>query len=134
MRGSDPRISTKQLNVTYANENAKISIKNLTSEDRDSSSRKFQDTGKPREKNYGADVGPRSVSENSGRCLGRSAEIPTPWQTSIDKSNDCVVNLNGVRWLRAPTHPKVTVLTQRLVICGGRVTVLTQRLVICGGR
>ena len=57
-----------------------------------SSQEKFQ-TLKKKRKN----IIPRQVlghdrpENNSAKCLNRSGEIPSPWQTSIDKTNDCVM-------------------------------------------
>ena len=65
------------------------------------------------------DFGPRSAGES--KCSIRSSEIPSPRQTSIDKTNECVMkNLNGARSLGAPTHPLVTVFTTLPAIGGGR--------------
>ena len=50
----------------------------------------------------------------------RSGEIPSPGQTSIDKTNDCAMKSERGAPVRAPTHPLVTVFTKRAVIGGGR--------------
>ena len=54
------------------------------------SQKKFQTSKKNENISFWAHVGPRSAWENSGKCLVLSGEIPSPWQSSIDKNNDCV--------------------------------------------
>ena len=45
----------------------------------------------------------------SGGCLDRSSGIPSPRQTSIDRTNDCVTNSErSALVIGAPTHPRVT--------------------------
>ena len=94
-----------------------------------SSKKKFQ-TFKNREKNSSwADLGPRSAWKKLSQMFVRSGGIPSPGQTSIDKTNDCAMNLNGARSLGAPTHPLVIVFTKRPVIGGGsRPDVCYQRI------
>ena len=63
-----------------------------------------------------------------GQMLGqdrrekRSGEIPSPRQTSIDKTNDCAMKSErGALVTGAPTHPLVTtVVTKRPAVRGGR--------------
>ena len=47
---------------------------------------------KPEKKKSGADVGPRSASEELRRMFGSKRRDSESRQTSIDKTNDCVMN------------------------------------------
>ena len=42
----------------------------------------------PKKANLGPMLGQHRREKSSGGCLVRSGEIPSPWQTSIDKTND----------------------------------------------
>ena len=44
----------------------------------------------PKKKSW-ADFGPRSAREKLSQMFVRSGEIPSPRQTSIDKTNDCAM-------------------------------------------
>ena len=57
----------------------------------------------PEKNNSWADLGPRSAWEKLSQMFVRSGGIPIPGQTSIGKTNDCPMNLNGARSLGAPT-------------------------------
>ena len=46
----------------------------------------------PKETILGPMLGQDRLQKNSGGCLVRSGEIPSPPQTSIDRTNDCVMN------------------------------------------
>ena len=48
--------------------------------------------GNPEKTILGPRLGQDRLQENSGACLVRSGEIPSPRQTSIDKTNDCFTN------------------------------------------
>ena len=85
-----------------------------------SSKKSFKLFKNPENNNSWADLGPRSAWEQLSQMFVRSGEIPSRGQTSIDKTNDCAMNLHGARSLGAPTHPLVTVFTKRTVIRGGR--------------
>ena len=45
----------------------------------------------PPKKNSLADLGPRSAREKHSQMFARSGEMPSPGQTSIDKTNDCAM-------------------------------------------
>ena len=68
-----------------------------------SSKKKFPTFQKLRKNNSWADLGPRSAWEKLSQMFVRRGEIPSPGQTSIGKTNDCPMNLNGARSLGAPT-------------------------------
>ena len=77
----------------------------------------------PKKAIMGPMLGQGRLQKNSGGCLVRSGEIPSPRQTSIDKTNHYIMNSERstlVRSLGAPTDPRVTVFTQWPVTCGGR--------------
>ena len=46
----------------------------------------------PEKSILGPVFGQDRLQQNSAGCLARSGEIPSPRQTSIDKTNDCVMN------------------------------------------
>ena len=46
----------------------------------------------PKKTILGPMLGQYWLEKSSGRFWVRSGEIPSPWQTSIDKTNDCVMN------------------------------------------
>jgi len=50
-------------------------------------------------------LGQDRPEKNSGRSLVRSGEIPSPRQTSIDKTNDCVMNSGRSALVRGSGPP-----------------------------
>ena len=65
-------------------------------------------------------LGQDPPEKNLAKCFIRSGGIPSPRQTSIDKTNDCVTISERGALVRAQTHRLVTVFTTRPVIRGGR--------------
>ena len=58
----------------------------------------------PEKNNSWADLGQRSAWEKLSRTLTRSGEIPSPRQTSIDKTNDCAIKSERGALVRG-SHP-----------------------------
>ena len=56
-------------------------------------------------------LGQDRPEKNSAKCFIRSGEIPSPRQTSIDKTNDCVMNSERGAPVRGPTYALVSVHT-----------------------
>ena len=50
-------------------------------------------------------LGQDRLEKNSGGCLVRRGEIPSPRQTSIDQSNDCVINSERSALVRSSDPP-----------------------------
>ena len=69
------------------------------------SQKKFQTSKKNENISFWAHVGPRSAWENSGKCLVLSGEIPSPWQSSIDKTNDCAMKSERGALVRVSDSP-----------------------------
>ena len=70
--------------------------------------KKFQTFGKALKKkraNLGPMLGQLRLEKNSDRSLVRSGEIPGPRQTSIDKTNDCVINFEQSALVRGSDPP-----------------------------
>ena len=61
-------------------------------------------------------LGKTWLEKNSGRSLVRSDEIPGPGQTSIDKTNGCILNYEQSALVRGP---RITIFTPWQVSCGG---------------
>ena len=84
-----------------------------------SSKKKFQTFQKPRKKSFlgpsWAKIGLRKLSQ----MFVRSGEIPSPGQTSIDKTNDCTMKSERGALVRA-SYPPSGHSTKRPVIGGGR--------------
>ena len=59
----------------------------------------------PPKSNSWADLGPRSTWEKFSQMLVRSGEIPSPRQTSIDKTNDCAMKSEQGVLVRGSDHP-----------------------------
>ena len=67
-----------------------------------------QTFGQARKKqNLGPVLGQHRLEKNSGGCLVRSGEIPSPRQTSIDKTNDCIMNYEQSALVRGSDPPYV---------------------------
>ena len=60
---------------------------------------------KPEQTIMGSMLGRGRLQENSGGCLVRSAEIPSPRQISTDKTNDCVMNYERGALVRGSDPP-----------------------------
>ena len=50
-------------------------------------------------------LGQERLQKKSGGCLVRSGEIPSPLQTSIDKSNHCAMNSERSALVRGSDPP-----------------------------
>ena len=59
--------------------------------ERKSSEKKIKLFKNPEKNHSWADLGPRSAWEKLSQMFVRSGEIPSPGQTSIDKTNDCAM-------------------------------------------
>ena len=60
---------------------------------------------RPKKTNLGPMLGQHRLEKNSGRSLVRSGEIPSPRQTSINKTNDCVMNSEQSALVRGSDPP-----------------------------
>ena len=60
------------------------------------------------------------LHKNSGGCLGLSDEGPSSRQTSIDKTNDCVMISERSAFFSGSDPPQGLRLHTRPIICGGR--------------
>ena len=67
-----------------------------------------------------ADLGSRSAWEKLSQMLIRSGEIPSPRQTSIDKTNDCAMKSERGVLIGGSDPPLFTVFAKRPVISGVR--------------